>query len=310
MIDDDAFTGCESLQQIDLPDQMTYIGYFAFSNSGLTSFKVPSFVSYIGMGAFNGCKNLAWIDSNSSTYYTIDGVLVETIGMDETIHTYPNRPDEIYEIPERITKIAPMAFGNTTHLKEVKLSPNMSMINARAFYNCESLERIEIPEYIFKIEEMAFYNCKNLKEVILDEGLIRIGYDAFQNSGIETITIPSSVKYLDDYAFCGCELLRQIDIYSDEVIMNECLVDMCPSLVEINIYGANITTNEFTFTSIYNEETIIIHTQKGVKLEGIPFDSNIVVKHFGERPYPWENLIGVFVCVMVLIFVFRNIRGV
>ena len=35
-IEDDAFVGCESLKSISIPSSVTYIGYCAFSYSGLT----------------------------------------------------------------------------------------------------------------------------------------------------------------------------------------------------------------------------------------------------------------------------------
>ncbi|AKJ52510.1 leucine-rich repeat protein [Metamycoplasma hominis] len=66
--------------------------------------------------------------------------------------------------------------------------------------------RVTIPrEYqgknITEIGERAFYGRIYLWEVILNEGLEKIGAEAFWDAGIESITIPGSVKEIDGWAF-------------------------------------------------------------------------------------------------------------
>ncbi|WP_228846572.1 leucine-rich repeat protein [Metamycoplasma hominis] len=50
---------------------------------------------------------------------------------------------------------------------------------------------------------------QNLKEVILNDGLERIDYGTFQDTNIESITIPGSVKEIGAYAFDGCKTLKK-----------------------------------------------------------------------------------------------------
>ena len=310
MIDECAFERCTSLQQLDMPSNLIYIGSFAFNSSGLSSFMVPSSVDFIGLGAFSGCSNLHAIDSDSQSYRSVDGVLFENIGMDVVLHTYPDRLDEVYVMPEDTTKIEGLAFKGMTHLKEVVISPNIPVLSSNSFAYCDSLEKVEIPGSVYKIEDMAFYGCQNLKEVILGDGLIRIGYFAFRECDMEAIDIPSSVKYLDGSTFSGCKSLRVVNIYSEQVTMGDSLFEMCPSLEEINIYGEEITFHDATFLAIYSESTVVIQVQKGVEFNQSYLEDNVVVKTFGERPYPYENFIGVFVCVLVVLIILRTFRGV
>ena len=61
-IDDEAFSGCDSLTSITLPESVTEIGYRAFSDcSSLKSIMIPEGVTEIGFKAFCGCSRLSSI---------------------------------------------------------------------------------------------------------------------------------------------------------------------------------------------------------------------------------------------------------
>ena len=58
-IGDSAFSGCSSLESIDIPDSVTTIGGGAFSRcSSLESIDLPDSVTTIGDEAFDGCPSL------------------------------------------------------------------------------------------------------------------------------------------------------------------------------------------------------------------------------------------------------------
>ena len=62
------FSGCESLETIDL-NKILYIDKSSFTNcKGLTSLVVPDSVKYIGEWAFSYCVNLTYISINKKTY--------------------------------------------------------------------------------------------------------------------------------------------------------------------------------------------------------------------------------------------------
>ena len=50
--------------------------------------------------------------------------------------------------------------------------------------------------------------CKNLRHMLLNDGLETIRGSCFGNCGIEEIAIPSSVRYVDCYAFSTKSLKR------------------------------------------------------------------------------------------------------
>ena len=61
--------------------------------------------------------------------------------------------------------------------------------------------RYVIPGSVKSIGQYAFYDNHYLEEVVLNEGLETIGHSAFQYTSIKEIHIPSTVTYIDNYAF-------------------------------------------------------------------------------------------------------------
>ena len=61
-----AFAGCEDLETVTLPDNVTSIGDDAFNNTALTSIGIPASVTSIGKGAFHLCSSLASVTLNSN----------------------------------------------------------------------------------------------------------------------------------------------------------------------------------------------------------------------------------------------------
>ena len=92
----------------------------------------------------------------------------------------------------------------------IELPDDVTEIPERAFDTCRYLTSIEIPASVIGIMESAFENCGNLGSVTFAEGsqLIAIGECVFfGTSGLTTITIPESVRYIGMFAFCGNFLL-------------------------------------------------------------------------------------------------------
>ena len=65
----------------------------------------------------------------------------------------------------------------------------------------------------------AFCGCESLKRVVLNEGLETLcdysSSGVFENSGIEEITLPGTLKKIDYGTFSGCYSLRTIYVKSD-----------------------------------------------------------------------------------------------
>ena len=140
-IEDHAFDGCSNLGSITLPNTLVGIGDGAFSNTGLTSVKIPSSVAQIGTLAFN-CEALKAItvDINNPSFSDIDGVLCNKTK--KILYHYPNAKGSDYEIPNTIVKIERYAIYNCKNLISVTIPASVSSIASKVFGYCNSLKKI------------------------------------------------------------------------------------------------------------------------------------------------------------------------
>lgn len=76
-----------------------------------------------------------------------------------------------------------------------------------------SAEHFSPPEGVETIANSAFWYCENLKAVTLPTSLTTIEQDAFNGSGLSTVSIPQSVETIGDMAFAYCKSLDTVKVW-------------------------------------------------------------------------------------------------
>ena len=185
-----------------IPDDgsVTSIGEYAFSGcNGLTSITIPDSVTSIGRGAFYGCRDLTSIfvpDSviriGSLAFFNCNNAVSIVIG-------------------NRVIIIGNGAFSHCSDLKYIAIPDCVTRIGAWTFIGCSGLKSITIPDSVTSIGRGAFYRCSGLTSITIPGRVTSIGSDAFSHcSGLTSITIPDSVTSIGEYAFDYCDNLTVI----------------------------------------------------------------------------------------------------
>ena len=169
-----AFSGCSSLESINIPEGVTSISSSVFRGcSSLESINIPEGVTSIGYMAFRGCSSL-----------------------------------ESIQIPGEVTSIGQDAFYECSSLTSINIPSSITSIGWYAFYRCSSLESITIPEGVTSIGNGAFSGCSSLKSIEIPEGVTSISSSVFRGcSSLESINIPERVTSIGYLAFYECEKL-------------------------------------------------------------------------------------------------------
>ena len=114
------------------------------------------------------------------------------------------------------TSVESSAFSGCTSLKSIVLPDGITQIGNSAFSGCKALTSVTMPKGLTVIEGYAFKNCSALTAITLPEGVASIGTEAFHGSGLITMTIPSTVTSIGNYALAGniiyCNLTTPISV--------------------------------------------------------------------------------------------------
>ncbi len=225
-----AFSTMASMQQVIFPESLEVIGNFALSKTGIERFNAPPNLKVIMEKAFFDCTNLVdiqlneglkAIEKNAFTSTAIDSLSIpasverldypfaartaltysgpsatfalskdsQNITMDESGGLYSKREDGLHLI---------RMLDESTSYYEVALGT--IAIDADAFANHPSIAEVDLPSSISVVGEAAFKNCHMLRRVKITEGLHKIGKEAFLDTSLESVVIPSTLEEIGQNA--------------------------------------------------------------------------------------------------------------
>ena len=193
IIGDSAFRSTK-LTSVLLPSGLREIGRKAFSYAAITSVLFPSSVKTIGDNAFEGTPIKSVVIPDN----------VEQVG--ECVFMDCTSLVEA-EIRCGLDKVGRFLFSRCYALQTAIVNEDETTIPAGAFQVCYALENFEMPSTVENIGEYAFKYCGKIDSVDLPAVLKTIGESAFDETGITSVTIPSSVTSIGAKAFpAGCEV--------------------------------------------------------------------------------------------------------
>lgn len=237
-----AFSNCEKLKSVILPDSVIEIGHYAFAGcTSIFSFAIPNRVTKLGNGIFMDCRKLSSIripaglavvendifqgcDNLDSVFvpadckYKFDELL---FGHDATTYEYNHQNKSEVEVLDNILHGIVDEYGvlydfeeqillsATQPLRDYSVKPDTIGIRVEAFKpdiwkrDNSSLKRLYLPDSVTMIGDAAFAN----------------------NEGLEYINIPQeTVIFTDDNPFAGCVNLHTIKWDSERTVKEGTLV--------------------------------------------------------------------------------------
>lgn len=241
-----AFYGVYMVPIIILPDNLKYIGDYAFytctsawfGENGHTS--IPNKTEYIGQSAFYNCFSMVGLTIPKS---------VKTIG-DYAFYGCKNLGDsELFLDEEKTQKLT----------GKVIIENGVETIGNRVFYKCENLIDIELPDSVKSLGIRTFYGCNKLKSVRFGNGLTGIPeYTLYKCEALQSVVLPSGVETIGRYAFRGCTALEKIDFGTALKDVGAFAFYGCTSMTSVKLPSGVQSIGEFAFRGCTSLETVII----------------------------------------------------
>lgn len=242
---EEGFANCGRIKSVELPDTITTINQSAFSGCNeLESLVLGNGVKTIGAYAFSGCSELESV---------VLGNGLKTIGA--------------------------YAFQNCEKLKTIVVPDGIESIDMWAFYSCNSLDfnvydnayylgnttnpyvvlvkavnqeivSCDVNEEAKLLLGEAFIGCSNLENIDL-KSVQFIGDAAFAGSGLTSVVIPSSVRYIECNSWFDCKL-SSIAVQEGNLrykSVNNCLVDTQTGMLVATCNGS-VLPNDGSVVSV------------------------------------------------------------
>ncbi len=104
------------------------------------------------------------------------------------------------------------AFEECAELTTVKIREGVTEIGFHAFYDCPRLADVKLPRGLKKIGGWSFRDCPALTHIDIPDTVTEICFCAFWSSGLQTLTLPESVRRVDMSAFSICKSLTDLTL--------------------------------------------------------------------------------------------------
>ena len=204
IIDRGAFWYCGNLESVTMPTSLKEIGRCAFYETNLKSVVLPTGLKYISNEAFKFCYNLKTVTLPNTVESLGDACFGSCTSM------------QSISIPNSVKDMRWSTFDRCTSLKTVTIGSGVDTMNAYSvFGGCTSLESITVNSankdfssangilYNKYKSEILLYPINKKDTAYTVPSSIDTLYEmsANGNTYLKTVTIPSNIKDIGDYAF-------------------------------------------------------------------------------------------------------------
>lgn len=284
---------------VEIPKQIDEYNVSAISGTAfsdcdkLIKITIPNSVTKVGYGAFNNCENLEYVMIGKNAV-NVDCLFVNCpklltagpVGGGYNIEygwttRIPYKAfydcDSLNSVafPDSIVSIGGLAFYDCDSLERVTLPKSLTTLDKNTFNACDNLEYVRIPqsltefshnshfkncprlktaghtsgnyniefEWMTEIPEYAFYECNYLTKYNLPGTVTFIGSNAFGAcKSLTSVTFPRDLKKLGPSVFWECDGLTEV-VLPENLELGYCVFDSCNNLEKLVIPASIVSKN-------------------------------------------------------------------
>lgn len=215
-VDNRAFSSCTALKSITLSNNLRAMGRYVFSGcTSLESVSIPGALKSINFCTFKGCDSLKEVLLHEGTQRISESAFSKCLSL------------QSITLPATIREVKQFAFGKCRSLKSVTvLSCQQCNIGTNSFAKTHAALAFHWPNLeLYREEAEAGFR-------VIDDGVLA-GY--FGNA--KDVKIPSSVKSIAPFAFCGSHMVQTIDAPTSVKETDRLSLSWMPALRRVSFSG-------------------------------------------------------------------------
>ena len=262
IIETHAFSGCDSLSEVSLPDGVTEVRSGAFQGfSGILYARIGS----------DAARALAKHKPQAYGFRDPDypGITLQYTGEEYTVLSLWKVDEDLetVNIPDAVSSIG-NAFRDCGKLKSVVIPDGVDRIGSEAFKDCPAVRYAKIGSQAAKALGAAGYTFQDH-----DYPGIWLQYGKNDPSQLlvteasketETVDIPNGVTGIEEYAFRGCSNLIAVTMPKGLTVIGQYAFSGCSSLTavalseDLTIIGSNAFSNCSSLTAVALPEGLTV----------------------------------------------------
>lgn len=200
----EAFAG-SNIEEIDLPPSIQVLDEGCFLGSNLKKIVIGSQITTVAKHSFEACPYLEdvtildpveFLDEKSFGRNNLTKLEIPRTIRNMDFAFFDSAVEQaVFNAPD-LTGI----YLQNKYMKKAIFNEGVSIIGEYICDGCQDLAQVELPSSLRSIGISAFANCTSLNSVFIPEGCLDIDEEAFFNSGLNNIYLPSTIETIGSKA--------------------------------------------------------------------------------------------------------------
>lgn len=272
MIGKYTFANCSNLTGLNIPNSVTKIDDFAFENdTKITEMELTENVIFLGNGAFKNTRIKRFVIPSSINAIQNE-LFMDDVALDEIVLPEVKKKANSNEYTGIVT-IGERSFANATALQTINFPTGLDESNSvvetlksirKGAFKNSGLTSIKIPSAVTKLEEETFSSCANLEniEFAANSKITAIESKCFKDDvNLKSISFPNSISSMQDTILSGCTNLKSVKLpeNKDFKTLNASFFENCTNLESVVIPESIVALKDNVFkncTSLKNIELL------------------------------------------------------